>query len=134
MSERNVRFEWQWRGADLACLCALTALALLALALRWPGRQSCPTGVPSVDRLRLLQIAQRLDPNVESAASLRRLPMIGPARARAIVAYRQAAASQPAFRTPDDLEAVSGIGPAVIYRARPYLWPGQALLDGEADR
>jgi len=134
MSERNVRFQWQWQEGDLACLCALTAVALLVLALRWPGRQSCPTGVPSVDRLRLLRLAQRLDPNVESAASLRRLPMIGPARARAIVAYRRAAASQPAFRTPDDLEAVSGLGPAVIYRARPYLWPGQTPGDGEADR
>ena len=134
MSERNVRFEWKWQSGNLACLCVLTGAALAGLALRWPARQDCPGGCPPVDRIRVQQVAQRLDPNVEPAASLRRLPMIGPARARAIVAYRQAAASRPAFRTPDDLAAVSGIGPATVHRARPYLWPGQAPPDTEADR
>ena len=125
MSDRPSRYDWSWRRGDLITLTVLAAAALPALVLDWPSRTPCPEKAVPIDRLRVARAAERLDPNTASAASLRRLPMIGPAKARAIIAYRSAAASQPAFCSADDLAAVSGIGPATVERLRPYLWSGQ---------
>ena len=124
MSDRHTRYDWSWRRGDLIVLTALAAAALLALMLDWPSRTPCPQNAVPIDRLRVAQAAERLNPNTASAASLRRLPMIGRVKAQAIVDYRLAAASQPAFRRPQDLDAVSGIGPATIQRLRPHLWSG----------
>lgn len=54
-----------------------------------------------------------LDLNLASEADLLRLPGIGPTKARAIVAYRQARGS---FAAVADLTEVSGIGPATVAR------------------
>lgn len=50
-----------------------------------------------------------LNVNTASAAQLEALPGIGPAYAARIVAYREANGP---FRRPEDIQAVSGIGPA----------------------
>lgn len=47
-----------------------------------------------------------------------RLPGIGPKKARAILAYRQA---QGGFHRLEDLLKVKGIGPKLLERLRPYL-------------
>ncbi|MBE0536326.1 MAG: ComEA family DNA-binding protein [Phycisphaerae bacterium] len=63
-----------------------------------------------------------INPNTADAASLARLPNIGPKRAQAIVAYRQNATGQAAaFRRAEDMEKVSGIGPKTVDRMRPWL-------------
>lgn len=54
-----------------------------------------------------------LDLNLAGEADLLRLPGIGPAKARAIVAYRQARGP---FAAVGDLAGVSGIGPATLAR------------------
>lgn len=56
--------------------------------------------------------------NSASANDLAGLPGIGPGRARAIVAYREAHGS---FASIDDLEKVPGIGPATAAKLRPSL-------------
>jgi competence ComEA-like helix-hairpin-helix protein len=56
--------------------------------------------------------------NFASANDLAGLPGIGPERARAIVAYREAHGS---FASIDDLEKVPGIGPATVAKLRPSL-------------
>ena len=56
---------------------------------------------------------ERIDPNRAPEAELDRLPGVGPATARAIVAARDAGA---VFRRPEDLLAVRGIGPATLER------------------
>ena len=68
---------------------------------------------------------ERINPNEAPAASLTRLPQIGTARARAIVAYRDRAGTQPG-RTPvfskaEDLQQIKGIGPALVEDLRPWL-------------
>jgi competence ComEA-like helix-hairpin-helix protein len=61
---------------------------------------------------------ERIDPNRADDVELDRLPGVGPATARAIVAAREEGA---VFRTPEDLLAVPGIGPASLARIRDRL-------------
>ena len=63
-------------------------------------------------------LESRINPNNAPAASLVRLPGIGPSKAAAIVAYRSDFAKQkpnrPAFSDADDLQKVRGIGPKTV--------------------
>jgi competence ComEA-like helix-hairpin-helix protein len=74
------------------------------------------TGIPS---------GERINPNEAPVPSLMRLPQIGAARARAIVAHRERvgvqAGGQPTFQTADDLRQIKGIGPAIVEDVRPWL-------------
>jgi competence protein ComEA len=65
-----------------------------------------------------------VNPNTAPAASLMRLPDIGPSRAAAIVQYRQqfAAEGKPVFQTHVDLEKVKGIGPKTVEKIKPWLY------------
>ena len=64
----------------------------------------------------------RINPNTAPAASLMRLPNIGPKRAQAIVEYRRAVGgSKSAFEKAEDLEKIKGIGPATVAGARQWL-------------
>lgn len=58
-----------------------------------------------------------VDPNRAPEEELRRLPGVGPSRARAIVEARGVAP----FRTPADLLRVSGIGPVTLERMEGHL-------------
>ena len=70
-------------------------------------------------------LGERINPNEAPAASLMRLPQIGAARARAIVAHRERLGSRagrpPAFRKADDLQQIKGIGPTIMEDVRPWL-------------
>ncbi len=65
----------------------------------------------------------RINPNSAPAASLMRLPNIGPKRAQAIVEYRQAVGGPgPTFEKAEDLAKIKGIGPATVAGARQWLF------------
>ncbi len=68
---------------------------------------------------------ERINLNEAPIASLMRLPQIGVARARAIVAHRDRVATQdgrvPVFKKADDLRRIKGIGPAIVEGVRPWL-------------
>jgi competence ComEA-like helix-hairpin-helix protein len=92
----------------------------LALSLGFAmGMRERTAGSPAVGQ------GERVNPNEAPAASLMRLPQIGAARARAIVAHRERLASQagrpPAFRKADDLQQIKGIGPTIVEDVRPWL-------------
>jgi len=83
---------------------------------------------------------ERLDPNVATAAQLRRLPGVGRAKAEAIVSERTT--GKP-FEGPADLARVPGIGPQTVEALTPHLEfgsrgstrspaPGAAGLPGSA--
>jgi competence ComEA-like helix-hairpin-helix protein len=59
-----------------------------------------------------------LDLNRATAEELETLPGIGAAKAAAILAAREAAGG---FKSPDDLESVRGIGPALMAKLRPLV-------------
>ncbi len=59
-----------------------------------------------------------INPNTDPAASLVRLPRIGPALAAAIVDYRR---EHGAFRRVEDLDAVPRIGPATVDKMRDWI-------------
>ncbi len=69
-----------------------------------------PTGSPA-------RVAARLDPNTAPWWELAALPRMGESMGRRIVAHR---ATQ-RFQTIDDIDQISGIGPALLSQLRPYL-------------
>jgi competence ComEA-like helix-hairpin-helix protein len=88
-------------GFGLAiCLCAAVATVLI-----W--------GVIGHDaQAPPLSPGERINPNEAGISSLVRLPGIGWSKAQAILTYReQRRAATPAFRGPNDLTRIRGIGP-----------------------
>lgn len=70
---------------------------------------------------RPLATGERLDLNTATAAELTRLPRVGPALARRLVAHREA---QGPFRTLADVDRVSGVGPALLAALAPHVMQG----------
>jgi competence protein ComEA len=62
--------------------------------------------------------ADRLDPNVATAEELNALPGLGPAKAKAIVADREANGP---FGSVDDLDRVKGVGPTLLAKLKEHL-------------
>lgn len=70
-----------------------------------------------------------IDLNSADAYDLDRLPGIGPAKAEAILAYRE---EHGPFQSVDDLLSVSGIGEVTLENLRPYVTAGSAAETAEA--
>ncbi len=117
--ELPCRYDLLWRRRELAALLALGGLAAVLLAARAIARAGWPGCSHEQHALRLQRAAEKIDPNTASVGSLMRLPGVGPAYARAIVAYRGAHGPRP-FRTLQDLDPIKGIGPAAIHEMARY--------------
>jgi competence ComEA-like helix-hairpin-helix protein len=59
-----------------------------------------------------------INPNIDTAVSMARLPSFGATKAKAVVEYRQMGN---VFKNADDLDNVKGIGPKTVENIRPYL-------------
>lgn len=70
-----------------------------------------------------------IDLNAADSYDLDRLPGIGPAKAEAILAYRE---EHGPFQSVDDLLSVSGIGEVTLENLRPYVTAGSAAETAEA--
>ena len=114
------RYDFAWRRRNVAALVALAAPAMAVLvAVSAKGRIWLrPELHVNADRVEAAE--EKINPNTASAASLLRLPKVGPVRAQAIVDYRASHGPAP-FKTPEDLANVKGIGPGAVELARPYL-------------
>ncbi|MDX2176400.1 MAG: ComEA family DNA-binding protein [Candidatus Sumerlaeia bacterium] len=94
-----------------------------------PGFQAPPQGqaaTPAAVDAAAAQPASAgglIDVNTADQKLLETLPGIGPAKARAILDDR---AAKGPFRSAEDLDRVSGIGPKTVERLRPYLSFGAA--------
>lgn len=117
------RFLWTRTQRTAVVLILPSLLALLSY--RYFTRPAfIPNTLPDSSP-RAGEIASQLDPNTAPWQQLAILPNLGQKKARAIVAYRdQYLADHPGdipFKTPDDLQAVPGIGPATADTLTPYL-------------
>jgi len=114
------RHSLAWNGANVAAGIVLCGLLGLLLVRRHLDRPLAAAERIGVWPRRVKAARERINPNVAGVASLLRLPEVGPARARAIVAWRQAHGPAP-FRSAGDLAAVRGIGPVTVRRLAPLL-------------
>ena len=113
----GARLELGWTHRHRAALAALVGLWGALLAAGW-ARRPIGADVPVADPGAIQAVRERIDPNTASAASLRRLRLIGPVRAEAIVRYRRAARTprRRAFEVLEDLANVPGLGPGTLRR------------------
>jgi competence ComEA-like helix-hairpin-helix protein len=88
------------------CICSAVSVCLVLLY---------STALADSQRLVL---DDKLNPNVETAVSMARLPSFGQAKAKAVAEYRQ---SGGVFERADDLDKIKGIGPKTVENIRPYL-------------
>jgi len=105
-----------WTIAQRRGLLAILTIALVLLAIEWRLRPAYIGDTPSAIGSRSNALADRIDPNTATAAELSSIPQLGPAKAAAIVAYREkfaaAHAGGRAFENVYDLTNVKGIGRA----------------------
>jgi competence ComEA-like helix-hairpin-helix protein len=116
--------RWAWSaGGDPGVAVEESVLPQLLATSREASAESARRAEPLAE-------GERIDPNRAAEEELDRLPGVGPATARAIVAAREQGA---VFRSPGDLLAVSGIGEATLERIRASLDlrapPAPARLD-----
>jgi len=69
--------------------------------------------------------------NTATQAELETLKGIGPAKAKAIIEYRKKKGS---FKSVDDLQGVSGIGPATVQKLRKDMTVGSSSSGGATGR
>ena len=107
----------QNRIRSFAFVISVCVCVLFALGFSWSFGNA-------VESCRI-ELENRVNPNNAPAASLIRLPGIGPARALAIIQYRedfkQENGDVPAFRDCDDLCNVRGIGPVTAKNISEWL-------------
>jgi competence protein ComEA len=80
---------------------------------------------------RPLAPGERIDLNTATAGELDRLPRVGPALARRIVADREANGP---YRTLADLDRVSGIGPALLRELAGHVTQGEGRAEAPGER
>ena len=110
----------QRRALLVICSAVLAYLAVRAAAHRAHVPDPQP---PTGDRAH--EVADRIDPNTASVATLAALPGLGMKRAQDVADYRArftlTGLDRPPFVTPDDLANVPGIGPSMVRTLTPYL-------------
>ena len=114
------RLDTRWTTRNVMALLILCATGLGVLAWRYAERPLEVGEQVPPNYARIQAATERLNPNTASAVSLQRLPGIGPAKARAIIEYRQAHGPV-AFSSPGDLAAVKGFGKTTVDHLTPYL-------------
>ena len=125
LQQPDRRLDLRWTGANLRAMLFLCLLCAggLAVSAAWARFELGER--PAVDTRRSQAAADLVNPNAASGASLRRLPELGPACIGAILDYRRDHGPA-AFKDPNDLMRVRGIGHATLQAFRDYLEFGAA--------
>jgi len=117
---KAARYDLSWSPSNSAAVLAgCLALAGLLLAEHLARPHAVGEQIPLWGP-RIRAATQLINPNTAASGSLQRLPGIGPTRASAIIAYRQAHGPA-AFGAATDLTAIRGIGPTIARNVAPHL-------------
>ena len=115
----SIHHDLSWRPGDTAAILLLCLVTAGGLAWGFAGRVQIDHQLPVFPQKAALA-REKVDPNTATAASLRRLPMLGPATVQSILSYR-AAHGPAAFGTTADLDKVPDIGPSTIEQFQDHL-------------
>jgi competence protein ComEA len=114
-----------WTPAQRGVLIALVLGLALYAGVRYALNPMHVSNPQPLVPPRASELADRIDPNTADLDSLAALPLIGERRARDIVAYRERFVadhpSEAAFKKPDDLLRIRGIGASMVDQLKPYL-------------
>jgi competence ComEA-like helix-hairpin-helix protein len=124
-SPHRPKINLGWTPSQRRALLVLLAIFLVFLSIQFARNRQFVSDPQPTEGARAGELDARIDPNTADWQTLAAIPSLGEKRAKAIVAYReQSRASVPrsrAFRTPEDLLQVRGIGAATIENLRPFL-------------
>src|SRR5437762_12327920 len=114
-----------WTASQRGVLIAVVLVLAAALSVRLLFNRAYVSDPQPARPARYDELADRLDPNVADWQSLAVLPQLGEKRAKEIIDFRERFARQHpdqlAFKRPQDLLYVRGIGVAMLETLRPYL-------------
>lgn len=119
MTHPRAQYDFGLSALHARTLAVLLIVAAVVTGVSAAGRMWFGDSV-SVDETRVAAARECLNPNTASAASLERLPGVGPSRALSIVQYRQAHPAAP-FAAVADLKKIRGIGEGTVRKISPYL-------------
>ena len=114
MARKTEKIDGQ--GRVRCCAFVFSVLIAAVLVVSFTGSLRSSPHEPSL-------LDSKINPNTANIDSLVRLPGIGPARATAIIEYRNKADIKiPAFKNADDLKSIKGIGPKTVENIGQYLY------------
>ena len=118
---------------DQASVWALTIAGLLLVVGYWFYRGGHRGELIEIDRADPLEVEFLVDVNEAEWPELIQLPGVGPVLGGRIVEYRKQHGD---FRSLEELQAVTGIGPRTLEGMRPFLMPipGEQQMVGEPNR
>jgi competence protein ComEA len=114
------RRPWLFRLADQRIVAVLVLLALAAMGGWWIAEGGLRNRLVEADQAQQHVARFQLDINTADRTELNQLPGIGDTLAQRIIENRQ---SSGPFAELNDVRRVSGIGPKIMERIRPYLLP-----------
>jgi hypothetical protein len=128
-SPSEEREPWGWTRRQRVGLGILLGLLLVCLVVQYVRRPFWREDRIVVLDGERIALPMRIDPNEATVEELGRIPHVGEATAKKIIAWRDSrkptAADGTVFRRIEDLDAVPGIGKRLLDEMRPFLrFPG----------
>ncbi len=117
--------DFPWTPGHRRALVGLLTILVIVLGIRYAFNSAFISDPQPEIPARAAELADKLDPNNCTWQELAAIPYLGEKKAQAIVVYRDRWKREHpgdlAFRGPQDLRNVKGVGPATVSNMSPYL-------------